>query len=155
MQGKQRFVAILAMLEALEKYRFRGEVHRSALLDLPQREALTVSEKERLSTAYSYGKYGTLAVQFPFITLIYYAEKRIRPLPLDKRVLWYVSLSGVYGLTYMLTKAWTWHQAFYSVEDVVKRYVESISVQDLRTIEEERKLGVLKAEKDKVYTPKD
>ena len=143
------------MIEALERYRFRGDVHRSALRDLPQREALTVGEKERLSTAYFYGKYGTLAAQFPCVTLIYLVEKRIRPLPLDKRVVWYVGLSGVYGLTYMLTKAWAWHQAFYSVEDVVKRYVESISVEDIQKIEEERKLGILKPEKDKVYTPKD
>ena len=143
------------MLEALEKYRFRGEVHRSALRDLPQREALTVGEKERLSRAYSYGKYGTLALQFPCVTGIYLVEKRIRTLQLDKRVLWYVALAGVYGATYMLTKAWAWHQAFDSVEDIVKRYVESVSVADIQKIEEERQLGILRPDKDKVYTPKD
>ena len=143
------------MLKELEKYRFRGDMHRSAIRDLPQQEALTVAEKERLSKAYTYGRYGTLLVQFPFVSIVYQVEKRVRNQPVDKKVLSYVALAGVYGVMFMMTRAWVWHQCFYSVEDVIKKYVESISVADLQKLESERELGILRPDKDKVYTPKD
>ena len=43
------------ILKTLENYRFEGELHRAAMTQLPHVQALTIKEKEELSSAYKYG----------------------------------------------------------------------------------------------------
>jgi hypothetical protein len=142
------------MLRKFENYRFEGEMHRSALLRLPQIASLTVDEKNELKSAYKYGKWLGIGIQFPFVVLtMVYFNKIVSKLTPEKKMLNYTLAIGLYGGVYMFSNAWAWHQAHYKVESTIKKYIQTADIEEIKKIHEEQSLGITKD--TKVYLPKE
>ena len=143
------------MLSALEKYRFAGDLHRQALHQLPQTADLTMQEKKALRGAARLGWWLGIGVQMPVVFgSMWLLEKKVKKLPTDRMfVVYMIGLWG-YGMYYMLSKAWAWHYAFSTVEPIVKEYVLTADIEEIRRLQQEQSLGIA-ASTDKLYLPKE
>ena len=142
------------ILKTLENYRFEGELHRAAMTQLPHVQALTIKEKEELSSAYKYGWWLGIGVQAPVIlSATYFFKHYVPKFTPERKMFSYTMFVGAYGMFYMVTKAWAWHQAFYKVEHIIKQFILTAEIDEIRKIQQEQSLGI---SKDKnLYIPKE
>ena len=129
-------------------------MHRVALVQLPQVAALDIKEKEQLSSAYKYGYWLGLGLQFPFVLgAAFVFGKYVPKFSAEWKMLSYTFGIGGYGMVYMFTKAWAWHQAHYKVEHIIKKFILTADIEDIKKIQEEKALGITK--NNNVYLPKE
>ena len=141
------------MLTKLEQYRYKGELHRQALTELPNVGSLSIEEKNKLNSAVKLGKWLTIGVQCPVVLGAVVVFEKLKSLPTDKKIVSYVAGVGFYGMFYMLSKAWAWHTAFHRVEGIVKEYVLTADIEEIQKIQQEQQLGISSKPKQ-IYTPK-
>lgn len=142
------------MLNKFEDYRFEGEMQKLAMLKLQHAQSLKPGEKEQLQDAFKYGKRLGMGIQLPFVLgAMYYFSKVVPKFSPEFKMISYTVAIGGYGFFYMFTKAWAWHYAYSSVENVVKEYVLKADLEELKRIHDEQFLGISKDMN--VYVPGD
>ena len=125
------------MLNELENYRFEGQMQRTALTNLRTAPTLTGKQIDELNSAYKYGKWLTIGIQSPVIALTaYYFGKYVPKYSAERKMITYTFAIGIYGMFYMYSKAWAWHQAFAKVEPLVKDYILTTDIEDLKKLNE-------------------
>lgn len=140
-------------MQKFENYRFEGEIYRAALLQLPKVASLTMKEKIELRSAYKFGWWLGIGVQFPVVIAAMWFFKRVVPgFKAEGKMLSYTATIGLYGMFHMFTKAWAWHYAHARVEPIIKDYIVNADIDEIRKIHEEQALGITKD--TQVYLPK-
>ena len=142
------------MLNKIEQYRFVGELHRQALHELPETADIGSRDKSLIRQAARQGWWLGIGVQLPVVlSAIWFLDNKVKGLSLEKKAGVYILGVWAYGMYYMISKAWAWHYAFGSVEHIVKDFVLTADIEEIRKIQQEKELGLL-ANPEKVYLPK-
>ena len=112
------------MISKIEKYKNEANIHRTALLKLPEKSSLPPEKKKELSAAYKYGKRLGMALQVPFaVFAVYFYSKIVPKLTKEGKILSYTIGLCCCNPIYSLTKAWGWHKAYERAEPIVKEYI--------------------------------
>lgn len=141
------------MIQKFENYRYEGDLHRAALRQLPHVSPLSVKEKGEIAAAYKYGWWLSVGIQFPVVLGASILFKRFTPgLKYDQKIFAWSTSFGLYAVFYMFTKAWAWHQAYYKVEPMIKNFILTADIEDIKKIKQEQELQITKDKN--IYVPK-
>ena len=143
------------MLNAIEKYRYTGELHRQALHQLPKVADLTRDQINHINKAARLGWWLGIGSQLPVVIgSIWLLENKLGHLKAEKKAGIYIIGIWAYGMYYMVSKAWAWHYAFSKVEHIVQDYVLTADIEEIKRIQQEKELGI-SAKNNQIYLPKD
>mmetsp|Transcript_7360 Transcript_7360/g.13658 ORF Transcript_7360/g.13658 Transcript_7360/m.13658 type:complete len:131 (+) Transcript_7360:576-968(+) len=119
-------------MDSYEKYRWEAECHKKLLNDLPQKIAMSVTDKAALDSAKSSAKWSALGLQFPVIVgLAIAADRKVSGLPGNKKAGLYIIGFSAYYFYHQFTKSWAWHRAFKTVEPIVEQAFASLTEEEL------------------------
>ena len=116
----------------MNKYINEAKLHKQAIWSISQDPLVQEPDKEKLLSAYQYGKWLSFGLQFPGIwggaIMI---NRKISKLPTDKKFVSYLVGIFVYLNFYSITTAFAWHQAYFKAEDSIKSFVVSKTSESL------------------------
>jgi hypothetical protein len=131
------------------KYLHAADMNRRAMYSLRYEHAISAGEKTRLDSACTKARVGTFGIQLPVIWGgMRLFDKYVGKLPWEKSFIFYVIGAQVYYTYFKLSQAFVWNNLFYSVEDIVKGYVEQMTEEQINQVRSE-KLATLVDSKSK------